>query len=497
MTLILRLQGLAGKAGIEDIRSFFGSLHIPHGGVYIVGGSLGEAFIAFSTQADIQLAMRYNRKSLKGSKVTLHMSSMVELEEKLESLIKKTKNKVSPTNVTTKSPESCSNVNLQSLKRSPRDPNSANSSPSERPADPRTANLTQCLNLSTENPQTSVVDSLDSNTAFLLGICTVLQELHSSQQRENKETVPRVDLPNADSTIVTSDVRHDEVNPRLKPGYVRLFGLPASATKEDIINFFKGLAVEEAIVNVSLGHGYGCLVKFADAQDAHKALDFSQQSLGSCVEVRGATEKMWRGALQECGNALGEGKSTKPHQDPRSKTATHKQKDTSVLQIKSQSVNQMFHKPPKWSRLDCDPANSFSTTVEYTVMVRNLPQNMTKTEIKELFGCPNIAHKSVLHLLDKESNRTDTAFLIFNCVEDYEYAMNLNGCHLGSGTIEVTLITKKMMRDMMSKAHPQNPKCNLGVYKKTKPNLKRNISGNSKPERKLSISDVPVCQEFA
>uniref|UniRef100_A0A665WGA4 RRM domain-containing protein n=1 Tax=Echeneis naucrates TaxID=173247 RepID=A0A665WGA4_ECHNA len=296
MTLILRLQGLAGKAGIEDIRSFFGSLHIPHGGVYIVGGSLGEAFIAFSTQADIQLAMRYNRKSLKGSKVTLHMSSMVD----------------------------------------------------------------------TENPQTSVVDSLDSNTAFLLGICTVLQELHSSQQRENKETVPRVDLPNADSTIVTSDVRHDEVNPRLKPGYVRLFGLPASATKEDIINFFKGLAVEEAIVNVSLGHGYGCLVKFADAQDAHKALDFSQQSLGSCVEVRGATEKMWRGALQECGN--------------------------------------MFHKPPKWSRLDCDPANSFSTTVEYTVMVRNLPQNMTKTEIKELFGCPNIAHKKIMDKIKLFSN---------------------------------------------------------------------------------------------
>lgn len=67
MTIILRLQGLDVKAGTEDIRTFFEGLRIPDGGVYIVGGRLKEAFIAFTTERDAQLAMRYTEKFLKGS----------------------------------------------------------------------------------------------------------------------------------------------------------------------------------------------------------------------------------------------------------------------------------------------------------------------------------------------------------------------------------------------------------------------------------------------
>ncbi|KAG7242034.1 hypothetical protein INR49_024079, partial [Caranx melampygus] len=113
MVIILRLQGLDVKAGAEDIRRFFENLHIPDGGVYIVGGSLGEAFIAFTTERDAQLAMRYNGTSLKGSKVSLHMSNMAELEHKLETLIRKKKS--SPTPHVAKRSQPCPNANgLQS-----------------------------------------------------------------------------------------------------------------------------------------------------------------------------------------------------------------------------------------------------------------------------------------------------------------------------------------------------------------------------------------------
>ncbi|XP_056237439.1 RNA binding motif protein 12Ba [Seriola aureovittata] len=496
MTVILRLQGLDVKAGTEDIRKFFESFHIPDGGVYIVGGSLREAFIAFTTERDARLAMRHNDSFLKGSKVTLHISSMAELEHKLKTLIKK--KKASPTQLTAKSQPS-PDVNLPSLNALPHDHNNANPSPTTaRPVDPRTANLPQppYPKKSSTNLHISAVNSLDSNTAFLLGICTVLQGLQSSHQRESNEAGPRVDFPKADSTVEFSDVvRTPELTLNSEPGYVRLFGLPASATKEDICHFFRELTVQEAIVNVKLGLRHCCLVKFANTQDACDALHFNQQSLGnSCVEVRGATEKMWTSALQECESALGDEESVKPYKNPLRETANDKQKSASALRMKRRSVNRLPCKSPKKPRPEYDSATTFSPSMEYIVMVSNLPKKMTKTEIKELFGCPNIVHKNVLHLLDKEGNRTDTAFLIFNCIEDYEYAMNLSGCHVGSDTIKVSSITKKLMRDMMAKTHPIRLKHHLKMDTKKKPNGKRKSGPVGTSEEKPNMNPDSAVQ---
>ncbi|XP_070767945.1 RNA binding motif protein 12Ba [Enoplosus armatus] len=468
MTIILRLQGLDVKAGTEDIRTFFECLHIPDGGVYIVGGSLREAFIAFTTERDAQLAMRLTGKVLKGSKVTLHISSMDELEEKLKSLLKR--KKPPPVPLTVKRPRPSQDASLLPLNARPHTPNTANLPPTAAwPLDPRTANLPKPLYPDISNLQLSNAQSLDSNTAFLLGVCTVLHGLKSSHQGENNESVSRVDFPKTDSTVVSDELRLPEPTLNSRPGYVRLFGLPATATKEVICHFFRGLKVQEAIVNIKLGLNHGCLVKFASMQDACDALLFNQKSLGPiCVEVRGATEKMWTSALQECENALDDGERVKPKQSPLRETASHKQKSTSALWVKRRPVKRLHFKSPKKPRPDSD-----STTMESIVMVSNLPKKMTKTEIKELFGCPNIQHESVLHLLDKEGNRTDTAFLFFNCTEDYDYAMNLTGCHVGSHAIEVSSITKERMRDMMAKTHPRSFKHGLKTDTKKKPNRKR------------------------
>lgn len=51
MNVIIRLQNLPWSANATDIRNFFkgpdGHLRIPEGGVHIVGGENGDAFIAF------------------------------------------------------------------------------------------------------------------------------------------------------------------------------------------------------------------------------------------------------------------------------------------------------------------------------------------------------------------------------------------------------------------------------------------------------------------
>jgi RNA-binding protein 12 len=47
MNVIIRLQNLSWSACATDIRNFFKNLMIPEGGVHIIGGENGDAFIAF------------------------------------------------------------------------------------------------------------------------------------------------------------------------------------------------------------------------------------------------------------------------------------------------------------------------------------------------------------------------------------------------------------------------------------------------------------------
>lgn len=47
MSVIIRLQNLPWSANAADIRTYFHGLAIPEGGVHIVGGEQGDAFIAF------------------------------------------------------------------------------------------------------------------------------------------------------------------------------------------------------------------------------------------------------------------------------------------------------------------------------------------------------------------------------------------------------------------------------------------------------------------
>lgn len=127
---------------------------------------------------------------------------------------------------------------------------------------------------------------------------------------------------------------------------------------------------------------------------------------------------------------------------------------------KRQCNKDLQHKSLKKCKTNSQSTDTHSDNTQNIVMVCNLPVTITKTEIKELFGCPNIAHTNVLHLLDAYKNRTDKAFLIFNKREDYDYAINLSGCHLGSNTIDVTPITKEEMRRMMMKAMDKTTKQN-------------------------------------
>uniref|UniRef100_A0A8C6SZ92 RRM domain-containing protein n=1 Tax=Neogobius melanostomus TaxID=47308 RepID=A0A8C6SZ92_9GOBI len=84
MAVVIRLQGLPIVAGTMDIRHFFSGLTIPDGGVHIVGGDHGEAFIVFGTDEDARLGMMRTGGAIKGSKVSLLLSSKTEMQNMIE-----------------------------------------------------------------------------------------------------------------------------------------------------------------------------------------------------------------------------------------------------------------------------------------------------------------------------------------------------------------------------------------------------------------------------
>lgn len=80
MSVIIRLQGLSWSASAMDIRNFFKGLSIPPGGVRIIGGEKGDAFIAFSTDEDARQAMMLTNTMLNDTTVQLFLSSKTEMQ---------------------------------------------------------------------------------------------------------------------------------------------------------------------------------------------------------------------------------------------------------------------------------------------------------------------------------------------------------------------------------------------------------------------------------
>lgn len=84
MAVVIRLLGLPFIAGPVDVRHFFTGLTIPDGGVHIIGGEMGEAFIIFATDEDARRAISRSGGFIKDSSVELFLSSKAEMQKILE-----------------------------------------------------------------------------------------------------------------------------------------------------------------------------------------------------------------------------------------------------------------------------------------------------------------------------------------------------------------------------------------------------------------------------
>lgn len=88
MSVTLRLQGLSDRASSYDIRKFFVGLEIPQGGVHIIGGSDGEAFVDVATWDNAYQALQMSGLQIRDSMIQISVVSSEEKQQALENFQK-------------------------------------------------------------------------------------------------------------------------------------------------------------------------------------------------------------------------------------------------------------------------------------------------------------------------------------------------------------------------------------------------------------------------
>ncbi|XP_034980728.1 RNA-binding protein 12B [Zootoca vivipara] len=231
MAVVIRLQGLPVVAGSADIRRFFSGLSIPDGGVHIIGGEKGEAFIIFSTDEDARQAMSYSGGFIKDSRIEFFLSSKTEMQTIIE--------------------------------------------------------LSRKRRVGSINSGASGIGNLSNLVAAInKGINKSMDPLENEFRSNGSR--------NSDTDILEPNYNQPkkEAFPSL---YLFIRGMPYSATEDDVRNFFSGLQVEGIAMRKVNGKNNGeAVVKFATLSDATEGLQRDREYMGSrFIIVRTSGKGTW------------------------------------------------------------------------------------------------------------------------------------------------------------------------------------------------------------
>ncbi|KAH0617567.1 hypothetical protein JD844_015957 [Phrynosoma platyrhinos] len=253
MAVVVRLQGLPVVAGSSDIRRFFSGWNIPYGGVHIIGGEKGEAFIIFATDEDARQAMSYSGGYIKGSRVEFFLSSKTEMQNIIESSRKRVDHSRRET------------------------------------AESR---WTGFSNSGVDN-----LSNLDAPINRGFGTCDSMDPLEDSFHSNGSQS--------SNTDLSKSSYNQPRKEPHRSDNlYLYICGMPYSATKDDIVTFFAGLQVDGVIMFKTYGRNNGAgVVKFATPSDAREGLLRDNEYMGGrFIKVRRSTEGTW---IKNGGNIWG------------------------------------------------------------------------------------------------------------------------------------------------------------------------------------------------
>lgn len=327
MAVVIRLQGLRTTAGSEDIRNFFTGLKIPDGGVHIIGGELEEAFIIFASDEDARRAMTRSGGCIKGSPVNLLLSSKSEMQKVLE----------------------------ESTRRSELKGRGMYEEGGKRPS------------METGPPQFNKEPRTDARRI--------------DHQERNR--------PSPNSFGDTRNQRDGAVSD--KDGvYLKLNGMPYSATKENVRNFFDGLQIDDILfLRNHRGTFNGqSFVRFVTAEDAVEGLKRDHQYMGPrYIQVTRCSEEQW---LMAGGPVRPDGP-----------------KKQSLDRTRSQS-------PASYRSRSRSPSRD-----EYCVLFENLAVGIEKRDLRALLNPISLKDDQIIIFAQKPDDRTKSAIVVFRNLTDY------------------------------------------------------------------------------
>lgn len=327
MAVVIRLQGLRITAGSEDIRNFFTGLKIPDGGVHIVGGELEEAFIIFASDEDARRAMTRSGGCIKGSPVNLLLSSKSEMQKVLE----------------------------ESTRRSELKGRGMYEEGGKRPS------------MEKGPPQFNKDPRADMRRV--------------DHQERNR--------PSPNSFSDTRSQRDGAVSER-DGVYLKLNGMPYSATKENVRTFFDGLQLDDILfLRNHRGTFNGqAFVRFVTVEDAVEGLKRDQQYMGPrYIQITRCLEEQW----------LKAGGLVRPDGPKRQ----------SLDRTRSQS-------PASYRSRSRSPTHD-----EYCVLFENLAIGIEKRDLRVLLNPISLKDDQIIIFSQKQDDRTKSAIVVFRNLTDY------------------------------------------------------------------------------
>ncbi|XP_072324128.1 RNA-binding protein 12B-like isoform X2 [Scyliorhinus torazame] len=384
MAVVIRLQGLPASAGTLDIRHYFSRLTIPDGGVHIIGGELGEAFVVFATDEDARLALLRSGEFLKGNRTKLTLSSRNEMQSTIEMSRKRY----------THSGEETSSYKWSGFGSSG---TGGLGSISSTLAENLVAAMQHGINRNVFHPSDigssdmnnygSRVDPMMSGTMSAMALSSPqnipgtpsMSALYGMSSRAISDSLDKFNGSGAmdpfDNSVYPTQ-RREQGAFNSDDVYLRLQGMPYSARELQVREFFHGLQVEAVNLKTDhrgLNNGVG-FVRFATPWDAAEGLKRHKKYMGQrFVEVYRATKLEW---ISEGTGLFTEDRRYDQNRDNRGRSP----REEKHFRSRTRSRSPRRHRSRSRSPHDQD----------YWVQLKNIPYGTSKRDVRNFFDKMNL-----------------------------------------------------------------------------------------------------------
>lgn len=387
MAVVIRLQGLPVVAGPPDIRRFFLGLNIPDGGVHIIGGEIGEAFIIFATDEDARRAMSCSGGFIKDSRIELFLSSKAEMQNTIE--------------MSRKRFDRGGRETMSGSRRTGTDGSS-------------TSRVGDIPHLVTASPKGIRKPSYGPPNRVEAGF-------HTNGTRYGDMGIPKSNY----------QIRKDSHSFNPDDRYLFLRGIPYSATEVEVRAFLSGIRVDGVILikhRNGLNNG-DCLIKCATPSDALEGLKRHRQYMGQrFIEISPTTEERWI----EYG-----GRIDMPDEMDDFLCEDHSPRSSGYMHSRKHSHSRSPRRQRTHSRS--------SPSQEYYIHLRNLCFNVEKRDLRDFFPELDIHSKQIKILTDKHQKRTRDAFVMLRNEREYQAALECHRKILINRPVYIFPISRKSM----------------------------------------------------